>query len=91
MPWRERIGRLERAARLPHRWHKRRDHAALTNSWAISLFTRCTVPLPTPTSAATFSMPLPALRCVLMAASTLGEPWVGRAACPPGARDSGRR
>ena len=37
-------------------------HAAFANPSVISLFTRCTVPLPTPTSAATFSMPLPALR-----------------------------
>ena len=34
-------------------------HAAFANSPAISRFTRCTVPLPTPTIAAT----LPALRC----------------------------
>ncbi len=49
------------------------SHAASANSPAISLFTRCTVPLPTPTSAATLRMPLPALRCVLMAFSTFGD------------------
>jgi hypothetical protein len=49
------------------------DHAASANFPAISLFTRCTVPLPTPTIAATLSMPYPALRCSRMAASILGE------------------
>jgi hypothetical protein len=39
----------------------------------ISLLTRCTLPLPTPTSAATFSMPLPASRWFLMASSTFGD------------------
>ena len=38
-------------------------HAAFANSPAISRFTRCTVPLPTLTIAATLRMPLPALRC----------------------------
>ncbi len=44
----------------------------------LSRFTRCTVPLPTPSSCATFSMPVPAARRSLMAASvaadTLGRP-----------------
>jgi hypothetical protein len=35
-------------------------YATSTNSPAISRFTRCTVPLPHPTSAATFRMPFPA-------------------------------
>jgi hypothetical protein len=47
-------------------------HAASANCRAISLFTRCTVPLPTPTIAATLRMPLPALRCSRMAVSTFG-------------------
>ena len=36
------------------------------------LLTRCTASLPQPTSAATLRMPLPALRCFLMASSTFG-------------------
>ena len=56
---------------LPNGLHD--GHAASANCAAISRLTRCTVPLPTPTSAATFSMPFPALRCVLMAFSTLGD------------------
>jgi hypothetical protein len=48
------------------------NQAASANCPAISLFTHCTVPLPTPTSAATLSMPMPALRCVLMAFLTYG-------------------
>lgn len=47
-------------------------HAASANCPAISVFTRWTVPLPTPTSAATLRMPCPALRCSRMAFSTLG-------------------
>ena len=47
-------------------------------SLAISRFTRCTVPLPTPSSCATFSMPMPAprrtLTAVSVAADTLGRP-----------------
>jgi hypothetical protein len=50
-----------------------RHHTAAVNRTAISRFTRCTVPLPTPTSAATFSMPFPASRCFLMVFSTLGD------------------
>ena len=46
-----------------------RPHAA---SAIVATITRCTVPLPTPPSAATFSMPFPALRCVLIAFSTSG-------------------
>ena len=57
-------------------------HAALARVFTISLFTRCTVPLPTPTSVATFSMPFPALRCVLMAFSIFGE-TLGRPSFPP--------
>jgi hypothetical protein len=48
-------------------------HAAFANSPAISRFTRCTVPLPTPTNAATLRMPFPALRCLLMAPSVFGD------------------
>jgi hypothetical protein len=48
------------------------DQATSRTRSAISLFTLCTVPLPTPTIAATFRMPLPAFRCFLMASSTLG-------------------
>ena len=60
--------------------------AASANSATISFFTRCTVPLPTPTSAATFRMPFPALRCLLMASSTFGD----RASSPADGRDPGR-
>ena len=45
-------------------WHK--TQAAI----GISRFTRCTVPLPTPTNLATLSMPCPAPRCWRMACST---------------------
>jgi hypothetical protein len=56
------------------------SHAALAASAAISLFTRCTVPLPMPTIAATFTMPFPALGCVLMAFSiTDGGAKISRA------------
>ena len=40
---------------------------------AISRFTRCSVPLPTPTSVATLRIPWPALRCLLMASSIVGD------------------
>ena len=49
------------------------NYAAAANSATISLFTRCTVPLPTPTIRATFRMPLPAFRCLLMAPSVFGD------------------
>ena len=39
----------------------------------ISLLTRWTVPLPQPTSAASSRMPVPAIRCVLMAVLDLGR------------------
>jgi hypothetical protein len=58
------------------------DHAASANCPAISRFTRCTVPLPTPTIAATLRMPLPALRCSPMAFSILGDTF-GRPICFP--------
>ena len=64
-------------------------HAAFTKLAAISRFTLCTVPLPTPTSAATFSIPLPALRCVLMAFSIFGE-TLGRPSFPPCCRTRSR-
>jgi len=48
----------------------RDGHAANCNCSAISLFSRCTVPLPTPTSAAILRMPLPPLRCLVMVFST---------------------
>jgi hypothetical protein len=58
-------------------------HAASTNCRAISLFTRCTIPLPTPTIVATFRMPCPALRCLLMASSILGDTPFGQPSfCP---------
>jgi hypothetical protein len=37
------------------------DHAVSANCSAISLFSRCTVPLPPPTRTAAFSMPFPAV------------------------------
>ena len=74
---------------LPHRWHKRRDHAASTNCPAISLFTRCTVPLPSRPAPATFRIPLPALRCVLMASSTFDE-TLGRPSFLPYCRTRSR-
>ena len=39
----------------------------------MSRFTRCTVPLPTPTSAAALRMPFPVLRCLLMASLIFGD------------------
>jgi hypothetical protein len=48
-------------------------HAISIGCSAISRSTRCTVPLPTPTIAATLSMPCPAFRCSRMAASIFGD------------------
>ena len=51
------------------------------NRPTISRLTRCTVPLPMPTIAATFKIPCPALRCSRMAYLTFW-PTVGRPDVP---------
>ena len=62
-----------------------------TNSPANSLFTRCTVPLPTPTIVATFRMPCPALRCSRMAFAIFGDTFDVPASSPAGARGRDRQ
>ena len=63
---------------------RRTPTKAAANSATNSRFTRCTVPLPTPTSAATLRMPLPALRCLLIASSIVGGAFSPAGACGQG-------
>ena len=69
----------------------RPSHAASANRPAISLFTRCTVPLPTPTNAATLRMPFPALRCSGWRPRSSATPSGGRASSLAGARGRDRQ
>jgi hypothetical protein len=68
-------------------WRPGGNHAATAIFAAISRLTRCTVPLPTPTIAATFSMPFPVLRWLLLAFSTSGNTLGRPSFLPAGAHD----